>query len=205
MALEVAELEEGELAPFHGAVVLLGDEAVELLLVTLQELGSPELTLAVVYIALVGPGHLVAHQVAPQGALRLERLLTLVALEGAHLGVDLHVAPHVVLCGEHLVAQQAFDVLGALHVHVLHVLVQVRPVVGRVVALRAVEQLGLVREVRVVVDLKRKTSQMNPYFFLFFFIERLIVIAQSTTQGHLRAFMNHKGPVSWIISHHTEV
>lgn len=69
MTLEVAEFEEGKFAPFNRTVVLLGDETVKLLLVTLQELGSPKLTLAVVYIALVGSGHLMAHQVAPQGAL----------------------------------------------------------------------------------------------------------------------------------------
>ena len=159
MSLEVTELEEGECAAFHWAVVFFGDEAVKLLLMTLQKLGSAKLPPAIVYIALVGSGLLMAHQMASQSTLRLERLCTLVTFEGADLSVDLHVSSHVVLRREHLVTQQAFDVLGALDMHVLHMLVQVGSVVGRVVTLGAVEQLGLVWEVCVMVYLRHTPAR----------------------------------------------
>ena len=154
MSLQVTQLEEGEPTPLHQTMVLLGNQAVEFFLVTLQELGRAELPLAVVYIALVRACNLVADQVTTQGALGLEGFIALVALEGAHLRVNLHVAAHVVLCGEELVAQEALDVAGPLHVHVLHMFVQVGAIVGGIVALVAVEQLGLVWEVGVVVNLQ---------------------------------------------------
>ena len=76
------------------------------------------------------------------------------ALVGSDGRVDLHVPPHVVFRAEHFLTLWTGDVSVSLDVHVLHVLVQVGPIVGGVVALLAVEQLGLVREVRVVVNLR---------------------------------------------------
>lgn len=156
MSLEVTELKEGECAALHRTVIFLGNQAVELLLVALQELGGAELAIAVVDIALERAGHLVTHGVPLEGTGRLERLVALFTLVWAHLSMDLHVAPHVVFGREHLVARQALDVPWPLNVHVLHMLVQVGTIVGGVVTLLAVEQLGLVREVRVVVHLERR-------------------------------------------------
>jgi hypothetical protein len=73
-----------------------------------------------------------------------------------HLSVNFHVTSHVVLGGEQLLTQHARDVSGSLYVHVLHMLVEVGTVVGRIVALLAVVQLGLVREMSMVVNLLEK-------------------------------------------------
>jgi hypothetical protein len=85
MPLEMAELEEGELAAFHRAVVLLWDQAMKLLLVALQELVGAEFSLAVTDVAFEGASDLVRHLMPSQRSGRLESFVALFTFVGTHL------------------------------------------------------------------------------------------------------------------------
>ncbi|RUS87972.1 hypothetical protein EGW08_004250, partial [Elysia chlorotica] len=130
----------------------LGDEAVELLLVALEELWSSEAAVAAGDGAGVGTRRSVDQLVALQGSRRFECLFTRLASKWS-CQANLAVPAHVILGGEELAAVWALELFALHSVHVLVVLVQVRLVVGAVLAQLTLELLGLVREVGVVVHL----------------------------------------------------
>ena len=70
-------------------------------------------------------------------------------------------SPHVVLSGEELAAVWTLDLLALHGMHVLVMFVEVGLVVGAIVTQLTLELLWLIREVGMVVDLRKQTVGMN--------------------------------------------